>query len=85
MSGAVGAFASWLATSFVSLDEGASQDRCELGQLTHKSIAAFSQCGSEFFLYVHQTTYKIGQIIERSKRFLSTFSLSPRQMFQKSN
>ena len=42
MAGAVGAFASRLATPFVALDEGAAQDRLQRGQLAHKNVATFS-------------------------------------------
>ena len=82
MTGTVGALASRLATAFVALDEGAAQDRFERGQLAQKSVAAFSQCGSGFFLYFHQTTYTTGLIIEQSKTSLSTFFLPARQVFQ---
>jgi hypothetical protein len=42
MTGAVGAFASGLATAFVALDERTAQDRFERGQLAQERLAAFS-------------------------------------------
>jgi len=85
MSGPVCALAARLPTSFVSLDEGASQNGFERGELTHKSVAAFSKRGGGLFLYIHQTTYQTGPIIEHSNRLLSTFFLPPRKLFQKCN
>jgi hypothetical protein len=85
MSRPVCAFAPRLATSFVSLDEGASQNRFERRQLTYKGIATFSQRGGGFFSYIYQTTCTTGLILEQSNRRLSTFILSLHKMFQKSN
>ncbi len=85
MAGPIGTLASRLAAAFVTLDQGATQDRFQRGKSAHKSVAAFSQRGSGFFLYIHQTTYTTGLIIEQSKKPLSTFFLPSCQVIQKSN
>jgi len=85
MSGPIGTLASRLAAAFVTLDQGASQNRFQRGKSAHKSVAAFSQRGSGFFLYIHQTTYKTGLIIEQSEKSLSTSFLPSCQVIQKGN
>src|SRR5262249_50706617 len=62
MTGAVGAFASRLATAFVTLDQRAAQDRFERGQLAQKRLATSSQDGSRLVFHFYQTTYKTGLI-----------------------
>src|SRR6266852_4486884 len=63
MAGAVGAFASRLAASFVALDERTPEDRLERRQLAKESVAAFPQGGSGLVLDFHQTTYTTGLIL----------------------
>src|SRR6267378_4092890 len=63
MTGAVGALASWFATSFVALDERTAKDRLERWQLAQKCSAAFSQCGGGFVGHFCQTTCLTGLIV----------------------
>jgi hypothetical protein len=73
MARAVGAFASRLAASFVALDKGAAQDGLEWGQLAQNGFAAFSQGGRKLFLYVYQTTYTTGLIVNWPNTFFNLF------------
>jgi hypothetical protein len=73
MTGTVGAFASWLATSFVALDEGAAENGFERGQLAQEGVAAFSQCGRGFVLHLYQTTYTTGLIVTHVFSFVNPF------------
>jgi len=73
MAGAVGAFASRLATAFVALDKGGAQDGLERGQLAQKSLATFSQSGSGLLLNIHQTTYNTGLIVGLLNTFFNLF------------
>ena len=73
MAGTVGAFASRLATSFVALDEGTTQDRLERGQLAQESVAALSQCGSGLVLHFYQTTYITGLIVIEVNTYFNLF------------
>jgi hypothetical protein len=73
MTGAVGAFASGLATAFVALDEGTTQDGFERGQLAQERLAAFSQGGRGSFLCFHRTTYKTGLILTGGVSFVNPF------------
>jgi len=73
MAGAVGAFASRPATSFVAFDERTAEDRLERRQLAQESVAAFSQCGSGLVLNFHQTTYITGLILRQLNTFFNLF------------
>jgi hypothetical protein len=85
MPRAIGAFASWLAASLVSLDQGATQNGSEWGQMTHQDTAAFAECSNGLFFYIHQTTYITGLIICHTNKRYSTFFTPPYQEFHKSN
>jgi hypothetical protein len=59
----IGAFASRLAASFVTLDERTPENGLERRQLLQESLAPFSQCSGGLVLNFHQTTYTTGLIL----------------------
>src|SRR5687768_14873710 len=73
MAGAVGAFASRLATSFVALDQGAAEDRFQRRQLAQESVAALSQCGTGLGSHPCQTTYITGLIVIEVNTYFNLF------------
>jgi hypothetical protein len=73
MTGAVGAFAAGLATAFVALDEGATEDSLEWGQLAQERLAALSQGGGGLLLDVHLTTQTTGLRIAGDISFVNPF------------
>ena len=73
MARTFGAFAPWLATAFVTLDQRAAQNRLEWGELTQERLAASSQAGRGLFFQFHQTTYITGLIVEEKNTFFNLF------------
>ena len=73
MAWTVGAFASRLATAFVTLDERATQDGLEWRQLAQKRLAAFAQGGGRLFLHFYRTTYITGLIVFDIGAFFNSF------------
>src|SRR5438552_3110773 len=73
MAWTVGAFAAWLAAAFVTLDERATQDGLEWGQLAQKRLAAFAQGGGRLFLHFYQTTCITGLIVLDIGTFFNSF------------
>src|SRR5258708_1305288 len=63
MTGAVGAFASRLATAFVTLDQRAAQDRFDRGHLAHNLFATSSPAGTSPVFHFFRSTYKTGLIL----------------------
>jgi hypothetical protein len=73
MTRTVGALASRLATWLVALDERATQDGLERGQLAQKRAAAFAQGAGQLFLYFYQTTYITDLIVFDIDTFFNSF------------
>jgi hypothetical protein len=73
MTGAVGAFAAGLATAFVALDKGTTEDRFERGQLAQERLAALSQGGGGLLLCFHRTTLKTGLKLASEISFVNSF------------
>ena len=75
MAGALGAFASRLAAPFEALDEGATEDRLEWGQLPQESVALLSQARRGLFAVFHRTTYITGLIVYSLNTYFNLFVL----------
>jgi hypothetical protein len=73
MTGAVGALATGLATGFVTLDEGTTEDSFERRQLAQERLAAFSQGGGGLLLDFHLTTQTTGLKIAGDISFVNPF------------
>jgi len=74
MAGAVGAFAPWLATAFVTLDQRAAQNRLERRQLAQEGLTASPQAGGRLVLFhCYQTTYTNGLIVAEENTFFNPF------------
>src|SRR6266571_2672907 len=74
MTGTIGALAPWLATTFVTLDQRAAQDRLEWRQLAQESLTTSSQGARRLvFLHFHQTTYITGLILMEVNTFFNLF------------
>jgi hypothetical protein len=73
MTGAVGAFAAGLATAFVALDEGTTEDSLEWGQLAQERLAALSQGGGSLFQNFHRTTLITGLNVTSGISFVNSF------------
>ena len=69
----LGAFASGLATAFVALDEGTTEDGFERGQLAQERLAALSQGGGGLFRYFHRTTLTTGLTVASGISFVNSF------------
>src|ERR1035441_10587702 len=73
MAGAVGAFAPWLATAFVTFDQGAAPGPLERRQWAQEGLTASSQGGGRLVFHSSQTTCTTGLILPEKNTYFNLF------------